>query len=273
MNKQTITMAVMLLVLASCLESKRTVNKTDTTNAGTTYYKDTYQQNPDPYNPGTTTGGTGTNTGGEQTDDGDGYGDGNEDGVADGGQTQDYITLSGIVLHGTAGLNRYSRGTNYLWSSAVDLSPSDQGIFYTNSRFNVRVRVQAAPGQNTQDSIGNNCQYIANPYKKLSVDVCVRKQGGSCIYTQTFDEVTVGQVSKVKEFTVSTSSTPLIVEVLGVRWDYSCQNYLDQGYSINAPELNGVCPVGLVWDTSCVKFDIQFSTDYTKDFPATAPRY
>ena len=271
MNIKIIAPTLILLLLTSCLETKRTVNTTGTSGTTGNVYNDTYQQqDPGTYNPADPTTPT---TPAEQTDDGTGYGDGNEDGVADAGQTQDYITLAGISLHGTAGLNRFSRGTSYLWSSTADLSSSDQGIFYTNSRFNVRVRAQAAPGQNSTDSIGNTCQYIANPYKKLSLDVCVRKAGGSCIYTHTFDEITVGEVSKVKEFTVSTSSEPMIVEILGVRWDYACQNYLDQGYSSTDPALSGYCPVALVWDTSCVKFDIQFSTDYTKDFAPTAPRY
>jgi hypothetical protein len=254
------------------METKKKTNTVNTSNnSNNNYGNDQYQY------PGTGSGGdsgSGSGSGsGDQTDSGDGYGDGNEDGTPDAGQTQDYFTIGNISLHGTAGLNRFYPGGGPLWSSANQLSSSDQGIFYTNSRFNIRVRAQAGPGQNTTDSRGNNCQYLANPYKQLSVDVCVRKSTGSCIYTHSFNEVTVGQVSKVKEFTIPTSSEPLVVEILGIKWDYACQNYLDQGYSINDPAVAGVCPTGLVWDTSCVKFDVQFSTDYTKDFPASAPRY
>lgn len=243
-----------ILLFSSCMETKRKTNKTTSSSGNNNYGNDQYQY-PD------------------NSDNGNGHGDGNEDGVADGGQTQEYITLSNITLHGTGGANRYYQDGGPLWSSANQLGSSDQGIFYTNSRFNVRVRAQAGPGRNSYDSLGNLCQYIANPYKKLNINVCVRKSTGSCIYTHTFENVPVGQVSKVKEFTVSTTSDPLILEILSVDWDYACQDYLNQGYKADDPQLNGVCPMGLVWDTSCIKFDVQFSTDYTKDFPASAPRY
>lgn len=262
-KKNIILTTIFLLFLGSCMTKKTSTKSSSSSNNGSDVVYD---------NSGNTnTGGTG-GTGGTTTP-GTGYGDGEEDGTPDAGQTVDYITLSNISLHGTAGLNRYYPNGGPLWSSATNIGSSDQGIFYTDSKFNIRVRAQAAPGQSTNDSNGVKCAFVAKPYKKLNIDICVRKQNSSCIYTKTFENVPIGQVSKVKEFTVPSSGTPLIVEVLGVQWDYSCQNYLDQGYSINDPALSGYCPMGLVWDTSCVKFDIQFATDYTKDFPASAPRY
>lgn len=259
-RKNIIISAIFLLFLASCM-TKKTNSKSNSSSS-----------NNDVYNNSGNTNTGGSNTGGTTTP-GTGYGDGEEDGVPDADQTTDYITLSGISLHGTAGLNRYYPNGGPLWSSSTNISQSNQGIFYTDSRFNVRVRAQASPGQSTYDANGVKCAYVAKPYKKLNIDVCVRKPTGSCIYTKTFESVPIGEVSKVKEFSVQASGSPLVVEILGVQWDYSCQNYLDQGYKINDPALNGYCPMGLVWDTSCVKFDIQFSTDYTKDFPPSAPRY
>ncbi|WP_034721899.1 hypothetical protein [Bacteriovorax sp. DB6_IX] len=270
-NKKSVYSLILCLLLVGCMETKRKTNSTSSS-SNNNYNNDQYQYGNG--NSGSSNGsGSGSGSSGEQTDDGTGYGDGNEDGVADGGQTQEYITIGNIALHGTGGLNRFYPNGGPLWSSTNQLSSSDQGIFYTDARFNLRIRPQSAPGQNTNDSLGNKCQYLGNPYKKLSVDICLRSQTGSCIYTHSFEEVTVGQVSKVKEFTVPNTSAPLVVEVLGVRWDYACQNYLDQGYSESDAAVNGVCPMGQVWDTSCVKFDIQFSTDHTKDFPSSAPRY
>lgn len=267
-KKNIVYYAIFLLFFSSCM-TKKTNTKTSSTTS-TSNNNDTYN------NSGNSNSGSGSGSGsstGGQTSSGTGYGDGEEDGTADAGQTTDFITLSGISLHGTAGLNRYYPNGGPLWSSATNIGSSDQGIFYTDSRFNLRVRAQASPGQSTNDSNGVKCAYVAKPYKKLNIDVCVRKQTGSCIYTKTFQNVPVGEVSKVYEFPVQSSSTPLIVEILGVQWDYSCQNYLDQGYKETDPAVSGYCPMGLVWDTSCIKFDIQFSTDYTKDFPASAPRY
>ncbi len=214
--------------------------------------------------------GDGSSTGGEETSDGDGYGDGNEGGVADGNQTTDYYTIEGISIHGTEG--RTVNGP--LWSTTM-LGEGDQSIMYSNTRFNIRVRPRSAPPRGESDSAGETCQYVANPYKKLKIKLCLRKAGSSCDYTKTvtFGDIAVDQVSKVKEFTnLPVTNEPLILDILSVQWDYACQNYLDQGYSSDDPVIDGYCPMGNIWRTSCAAFDIQFSTDITKDFPPTAPR-
>ena len=56
-----------------------------------------------------------------------------------------------------------------------------------------------------------------------------------------------------------------MIEILDVRWDTGC--LYDRGQS------ERYCPTYRVWQNDCVKFDIQFSTDWTKDFPSSAPRY
>lgn len=209
-------------------------------------------------------------TGGEQTSNGDGYGDGNEEGVSDGGQTINFYTIEGIAIHGTEG--RTLSGP--IWSTTM-LGSGDQAIMYSNSRFNIRVRPRSAPTRGSSDSEGVTCNYVANPYKKLRVKLCLRKAGATCDYTKTvtFGDIAVDEVSKVKEFTnLPVTSEPLIIDILSVQWDYACQNYLDQGYSSDDPQLDGYCPMGNIWKTSCAAFDIQFSTDITKDFPVTAPR-
>ena len=269
MKSKILLTLITSLILVSCNPS--TTNRRVGQDGNTVYNNDQYQY-PDNGNGNGNDNGNGNGNGsGDQTDDGDGYGDGNEDGH--GSQAQDYIEIKNITLHGTAGLNRHYPNGGPLWSSFTQFDLVSQEIFATNSRFNLRVRPQAAPTQNTTDSLGIRCKYPADPYKKLSINVCVRAANGSCIYTHNFSEVTVGQVSKVKEFSIPTTSAALVVEILGVQWDFSCQDYLDQGYSINDPEISRFCPVASVFDTSCIKFDFQFSTDNTKDFPPSAPRY
>lgn len=258
-KRKVIYGTLLLLALTSCMQKTTSTRSSSSSSSSSS---DTYDNS---------SSSSSDSSSSDQTDSGSGYGDGEEDGVADAGQTQDYITISNISLHGSAGLNRYS--PTPMWSSKTNIDSSDQGIFYTDSRFNIRVRPQAAPSQSSYDSNGVKCAYIGKAYKKLSIDVCVRKSTGSCIYTKTFEEVTVGQVSKIKEFTISSTTEPLVVEILDVKWDYSCQNYLDQGYSETDSEVASYCPMALVWDTSCIKFDIQFSTDYTKDFPTSSSRY
>ncbi len=239
------------LVLTSCFETKR---KTNSSSSSGNLDSDTYQ-----YTDGGS--GSGSDSGSGSSD--DGYGDGTEDGEADAGQTQNYYSLNNIVVHSKD--HNSNSGRNYLWSSAVNLGESDQSIFVTDSRFNVRVRAQSAPAKGN-DAHGEYCTYQEYEswykYTKLEIDICVRKQTGSCIQTKTFSDVPVGEVSIAKEFSVPVTSQPLVVEVVDVRWDTGC--LYDRGAS------ERYCPYARVWQNDCVKFDIQFSTDYTKDFPSAA---
>ncbi|MFG1592100.1 hypothetical protein [Halobacteriovorax sp. CON-3] len=217
-------------------------------------------------------GDSGDDSDNEQTDPGDGYGDGNEEGDADGGQTQNFYTVGSIILHGNS---RASSGSNVRWSSTS--LGTGQAMLYTDSRFNIRVRPRTAPSQGTYDDNGVKCHYNPQQYKKLQIKLCIRAEGQACNLTRTvtFGDIANGEVSKVKEFSGSTLPStygPMIVDILDVQWDWSCQYYLNQGYSQSDAVTNGYCPMATVWPNDCVAFDIQFSTDSTKDFPASAPR-
>ncbi|EQC46650.1 hypothetical protein [Bacteriovorax sp. Seq25_V] len=254
--KATLTILISLMILSGCMQ-KKSVNRSSSSG------------NLSNDSVGTVTNGGG-NTGGSSGS----TNDGTEEGEADAGQTTDYYSLDNIVLHGTTGDNRYNPQSGPLWSSLTNISSDDQQIFQTDSRFNVRVRARSAPSKNeTKDAHGNWCDTYPSAYTKLSVDVCVRKQTGSCIYTQRFSEIGINTVSKVKEFTVQSSGQPLVIDVLGVQWDYSCTYHKEGGGSETDYYGQTYCPMDAVWFSRCVKFDIQFATDYTKNFPASAPRY
>lgn len=238
----------LLLGLSACAE-KTTVTRKDQTNTGN--------------NPST---GGNNNGGGNNYDGGgggDGHGDGSEPGIDDGGQTLEYYTISNIVVHGKGNPNRHAASypNGILWSSQVDFPSTDRHIFFTDTRFNLRVLARRGPSQNTEDVKGINCHYNNDVYQKLEIDVCVRSINGSCnnFNTVTFSDVPINQASKVKEFPVPATSDPLVVEIRDVQWDYTCTYYGE-----NVP---GYCPYAPVWDTQCVKFDFQFSTDETKDVP------
>lgn len=197
-----------------------------------------------------------------------GHGDGTGPGISDAGQTINYYSLNNIIVHGTADPNRFPAPNNIPWSSATGIASSDQQIFTTNSRFNVRVRAQKGPAQNTNDVRNIPCSYVNDLYKKLEVTLCLRSSNGTCVQTHTFSDIPLGQVSKIKEFTVpGNTANPLVLEVLDVQWDYTCTYYGQGGFN---NEL-GYCPFAPIWDTQCVKFDLQFSTDTTKDLDG--PRY
>ena len=187
------------------------------------------------------------------------YGNGNEPGIADAGQTIEYYKLNNppIVVHG-AGSN------TVVWSSQTDLSSGiDPYILKTDSRLNLRVipRIQNA----NVDGRGYSCYMQPLAYTKLNVGVRVRKQGSTSGDYHQFQQIRINGASKVHEFSVPTSSYPLVIDVLNVEWDYECIYYALDGYA-NYPYS---CPMSTVWPNDCVSFDIQFSTDDTKDIPGT----
>ncbi len=198
-----------------------------------------------------------------------GYGSGNEAGHADAGQTINYYKVNDppVTAHGN--------GTGVtVWSSQTDLSPSiSQSVFFTNSRFNLRVIPRVVTQGATDTRTGANCQYVPRPYQKLKVGVRLRRADLSTGDYYQFgvgdfngdgesDGIPLNQASRVHEFQVPQgSSQPLVVEVLNIEWDWSCYEYETQNYC-NVP---GFCPWDKVWMSECVSVELQFSTDDTKD--------
>jgi hypothetical protein len=241
------------LLVSSCAEKTATNKKTSNPTQPPTIQP---TNPPGPTYPGG--GGTG----------GSGHGNGNEPGISDGGQTQEYITIQGIVLHGTANPNTNNPAGVPLWNSQTNFDPNDQHIFTTNSRFNLRVVARNRPSQNTNDVRGVSCRYqTSTPYKKLKVSVCVRSASGNCnnFNTTTFDDIPVNQASKIKNYPVPATAQPLVVEVRDLESDLFCEQYKQMG--VAESEVPGYCPFSSHSHAECVEFDLQFSTDDTKDIP------
>jgi hypothetical protein len=97
----------------------------------------------------------------------------------------------------------------------------------------------------------------------LQVKVGIKTQSGNTYVAQyVFDNISANSCSNVKEFTLPQSNSPFIVEVLNVRWDYSCKWYTQQGFP-DVPQ----CPWDYVWPNDCYEIALQIATDYTKDIP------
>jgi hypothetical protein len=205
----------------------------------------------------TTTGSTtGTSTGNCA------YGTGNESGISDSGQTIEYYKINSpaVVAHGA------NYGT-IVFNSATDLPASyNQNIFFTDSRFNLRVIPKYQRGGT--DSKGRSCDYYSpRPFTKMNIGVVVRSRQSSPGVGDyyTFTDVDVNCPSKVREFQVPSTPDPLVVEIMNVEWDYSCIDYAEQGFD----DVSGVCPYDRVWLTECYQLEVQFATDTTKNIPGT----
>ncbi len=243
-------MIVTLLFNFGCLEKKTTSKNIITTSTN------------NPSTGGGNNSGGGSNTSGGSNVSppvGECHGTGSEPGISDAGQTIDYYKISEppIVAHG------HNEGV-IAWSSESNMPAGiSQDIFFTNARFNVRV----IPRRRYfgTDSKGVACAYQPRPYGRMQVGVRVRKREspGSGDY-HLFDNVRVDCASKVHSFQVPANTAfPLVVEILNVKWDWSCKSYEQQGF----PNVDGVCPWDNVWLTECYSMELQVSTDTTKDLP------
>ena len=135
-KNSSIILIAMMIGLTGCLAPKSTNKKTTSSDNSTST----------PDSGGGTVVDPGSNTGGN--------GSGDEPGIPDAGQTQDYYSINNIVLHGKANVLPHFSIPDNLWSSERGISSDDQHIFYTNSRFNIRVRAQSGQSAGAQVSAG-----------------------------------------------------------------------------------------------------------------------
>jgi hypothetical protein len=186
----------------------------------------------------------------------------NSPGVGD--QPNNYYTFEGIIAHGVP-----KQGGSVFWSSATDLSlfsnQSDQNVFMTDSRLNLRLLLKPAPAKNTADSYGYTCEYPPVAYGKMKFRIGIKKNvSGGYIKQYTVSDIPVNGCSPVIEIDLSsyTSSEPYIVEIISASWDYSCEVETERGSS----HADQFCPYSNVWDYYCFEVALQVATDYTKNF-------
>ena len=174
-----------------------------------------------------------------------------------GDSANNYITISPIIGKG-------ARSGVVQWSSKDDpnfQSPGDQELFLTDSRLNIRVLANSSPGKGRTTSTNLSCEQLAVPYKKLQVKVGIKIQGSYGYQaTHIFDDIDVGGCSEVYEFSITSTSSPVIIEILETKWDYSCT--FDKGSN---PDL--YCPWSFVWEPDCFSVSLQVATDHTRDIP------
>ncbi|MBI2522675.1 MAG: hypothetical protein HYV97_19800 [Bdellovibrio sp.] len=247
------SMFLATLLLQSCLDKKssnKVVTNTPTPAPG--------------FTPGSVGTGTGTGTGTGGTGPG-GTVDTSCSAPGTGTQPFDYYTLPSIIAHG--------KSSNVVaWSSATDprlQTPTAQNMFVTDARFQVRVLAHPSPGK-AIDTYNNVCTMEALPYTRLQVKVGVKLPGAATYFaTHIFEygnntEIEVNGCSPSYSFALPPHTGPLVVEVMNVKWDYSCTWDKQMG----VPESSSsYCPWGLVWVHDCYEISLQIATDYTKGLP------
>ena len=233
-NLSVISLVVLMLAFTSCVE-KTTNKKSSSTTQSTVIAPTTDPGNSDP------------------------------DPIDEDPTLPNYYSLPIVAVHGTANPNYNPPPNGIFWASNRNVGSSDQYIFQTDSRLNIRVKALDAPTANSNDSNGINCSQRPLNYTKLQLNVCVRSATGSCVFEHSFTDVEVGSYSKVKEFSVpANTNEPLVIEVKDVKWNY---DYIYYGYQNGGYE--DVTEMYAVWYKDCVRFQIEFATDETKDIPGS----
>lgn len=240
-----VTCGALVFLTSSCKPSSKAKAKSSSTSTSTSSGRDDSSSSSPSYNGDT----SGNNPGCYAA----GVNYGNNSAVSD------YYTTPRIVQKGkSAGV--------IAWSSNLDprLSGS-QELFRTDSRLNVRVLVKPAPSQGTYVN-GVNCSYIPAAYNKLQVRVGIKKPGASYFTKEyVFNNISIDSCSEVFEFNPGGSNgDPWIIQVLDVKWDWSCMQY-ELGQISPLPSF--ACPWAMVHTNYCYEIALQWSTDYTKDIP------
>ena len=178
-----------------------------------------------------------------------------------GDSSNNYITISPIIGKGNEGSGVVQ------WSSKDDPNfqgSGDQEIFLTDSRLNIRVLANPSPGQGETTSTNEECKMLPINYQKLQVKVGIKVEGAYGYQsTHIFDDIPVDGCSEVHEFSIPQSSEPFIIEILDVKWDYSCTYAKD----VNDSNYEIYCPFSFVWANDCFSVGLQVATDHTKDIP------
>lgn len=170
---------------------------------------------------------------------------------------------------GSAKLSNAEKAALHIaWDSSKGLPTNVANNIFSgaDARFNLRVMPKAGPSSGSLESVnpldpnGQNqrsCDFNKIPYTKLTIGVEVRTKNFGGTYYQ-FKEVPVNSVSKIYKFPVPTydSSNPIQIIVRDIEWDFGC---------IQSGGQSSYCPTDPVWYNDCVQFELQFSTDVTKD--------
>lgn len=177
-----------------------------------------------------------------------------------GESSNNYITISPIIGKGkNSGVVQ--------WSSKDDPNfqrSGDQEIFLTDSRLNIRVLANPSPGQGQTTSTREECRMMPINYQKLQIKVGVKIAGAYGYQSMhIFDDIDVNGCSEVHEFSIPQTSSPLIIEILEAKWDYSCTYAKD----VNDSNSEVYCPFSFVWENDCFSVGLQIATDHTKDIP------
>lgn len=194
--------------------------------------------------------------------------------------------LPGVSLPGLENLPEYRRinvighgnSTGVSWSSYNDprysssYTNTQDSIFVTDAKFDLRVVAKSPPGQGIIDSLGEMCNFSGLPFSKIKFNISIRDVfSSSPFHTQTV-ELDVEKCSPILNLAqhLPQITEPIILEISDVKTDYPCAMFPPGTSEYN--QLNcGTNQFQPLSNSECFELELQLSTDETKDLPGTIP--
>lgn len=195
----------------------------------------------------------------------------------------DIFTMDSFIITGetrpVAGLNvswsseagtKGSHSFGSLFESSTAHNCANLHAFCTDEKFQVRViprgptgiNVGSGPYSNASlDATGEPCQgklYYPGQDLRYNIRIRVRNLGTTSALTHEWQMLKENEVSTVQSFSVGPSSYPKVVDIVDT------QICLPPGHELNPYGDGYACSQ---WKPKCRKFDIQFATSATKNFP------
>lgn len=152
-----------------------------------------------------------------------------------------------------------------VWSSEDDPnfeSVNAETAFTSDSNLTVKVLAYPSPGR-TDDFKNKECLYEALDYNELTLKVGIRAEGSTdYLATHNFEGISV-ESSDVYKFSVPETTDYLVMDIMDVKFDWTCEQFINAGYDEDDPKLASYCPWWYVPKTDCFEIGVQFSTKNT----------
>lgn len=193
---------------------------------------------------------------------------GNEAGIVgeNGSSLPEYLVSNPIYLRGVSGPTATG-----MWSTESNFSTFfpgiDPEIVTTDSRFKVRVTVNSVT-QGTTASNGGSCTDASPTFASAFVKIRVRPSGSHTNSEEFRLIANKGCASKTASYTLPSTSSSVVVDILEIKWDSWCQYYVARGYNKNNYYVKSYCDNGnSVGARKCLEVKLQIATDSTRDLP------
>jgi len=176
-----------------------------------------------------------------------------------------------VIGHGNPGGLSWSSYDDLRFQSTYQSGNTQNSIFVSDAKFDLRIVVKNVPSRGIEDSLGRKCNYENHPFSKIKFNLGIRDNFHSNNFNTIPFELDVGKCTRIyhlSDYLPNTHSVdqPIILDISGFQTNATCVMYEPGsiGYEGNYCGSN---PYRSLPDLDCFEIELQLSTDTTKDLP------